>query len=125
MVFHRVKLLVVLIPILDLRLTISRIGKGDFFKLQKLRIYTGFQTAVHDRPRQIARVGVHPLRHLACVQSGEILYWKQAVREGHKKLVGAVFEINSGRVRFFNESRKVSPSSWKGNPSPPVERRLY
>src|SRR5262249_28387905 len=28
---------------------------------------------------------------------------KQAAREGHKKLVGAVFEINSGRVRFLNE----------------------
>jgi carbonic anhydrase len=26
---------------------------------------------------------------------------KQAAREGRKKLVGAVFEINSGRVRFF------------------------
>ena len=27
---------------------------------------------------------------------------KQAVREGHKMLVGAVFEINSGRVRFLD-----------------------
>jgi carbonic anhydrase len=26
---------------------------------------------------------------------------RQAAREGHKKLVGAVFEINSGRVRFL------------------------
>jgi len=26
---------------------------------------------------------------------------KQAAREGRKKLVGAVFEINTGRVRFL------------------------
>ena len=26
---------------------------------------------------------------------------KQAARDAHKKLVGAIFEINSGRVRFL------------------------
>jgi len=26
---------------------------------------------------------------------------KQAARDNHKKLVGAIFEINSGRVRFL------------------------
>jgi len=26
---------------------------------------------------------------------------KKAAREGQKKLVGAIFEINSGRVRFL------------------------
>jgi carbonic anhydrase len=29
---------------------------------------------------------------------------KRAARQGRKKLAGAVFEINSGRVRFLNES---------------------
>lgn len=29
---------------------------------------------------------------------------KRAAREGHKKLVGAVFEINSGSVRFLDQS---------------------
>lgn len=30
---------------------------------------------------------------------------KKAAHEGQKKLIGAVFEISTGRVRFLNESR--------------------
>src|SRR6516162_11289209 len=36
---------------------------------------------------------------------------RQAAREGRKKLVGAVFEINSGRVRFFDQPLNSSSRS--------------
>jgi carbonic anhydrase len=38
---------------------------------------------------------------------------KKAAHEGRKRLVGAVFEINSGRVRFLDDS-----SAWKRDLAP-------